>query len=196
MTAVAILDLGYGNTRSVALAFERLGAKPEMVRSPREAADAERLVLPGVGAAASAMARLRQTGIDMVIAQRTKPTLGICLGMQLLFERSEEGGGTALLGLLPGGVSALAPAAGAPVPNMGWSKLGDVTPDIGLAEGDQVYFAHGFVCPDSPATAARACHGARSFPAALRRGRLWGTQFHPERSSRPGASFLEAFLES
>lgn len=194
MIALAILDLGYGNTRSVALAFERLGAAPVLTRSAHEIAEAERLVLPGVGAAASAMARLRETGLGQLIAGRTKPTLGICLGMQLLFERSEEDGGTNLLGILPGSVSALVAAPGAPVPNMGWCAVGDVAPGLGLADGDQLYFAHSFVCPDGPATAARARHGNRSFVAALRDGARWGAQFHPERSSDAGASFLKAFL--
>lgn len=194
MSAVSILDLGYGNTRSVALAFERLGAAPLLTRSPGEAASAERLVLPGVGAAASAMARLRETGLDRAIAARTGPTLGICLGMQLLFERSEEDGGTPLLGLLPGTVAALEPGPAAPVPNMGWCALFDVEPGLGLADGDQLYFAHSFVCPESPATAARSRHGARSFVAALRDGPRWGAQFHPERSSVAGARFLAAFL--
>lgn len=194
MTALAILDLGYGNTRSVALAFGRLGVAPLLTDRPDAAASAERLVLPGVGAAASAMARLRETGLDRVIAGRTGPTLGICLGVQLLFDHSEEDGGTALLGLLPGTVAALSPAPGAPVPNMGWCALGEVAPGLGLADGDQLYFAHSFVCPDSPATAARARHGDRGFVAAVRDGPRWGAQFHPERSSAAGANFLKAFL--
>lgn len=194
MTAVAILDLGYGNTRSVALAFERLGVAPLLTDRSDAAASAERLVLPGVGAAASAMARLRDTRLDRVIAERTRPTLGICLGMQLLFDRSEEDGGTALLGLLPGTVAALSPAPGAPVPNMGWCALGEVVPGLGLADGDQLYFAHSYACPDGPATAARAHHGDRGFVAAVRDGPRWGAQFHPERSSAAGANFLKAFL--
>lgn len=194
MSAVSILDLGYGNTRSVALAFERLGVAPVLIRSLGEAASAERLVLPGVGAAASAMASLRDTGLDRIIAARTAPTLGICLGMQLLFERSEEDSGTPLLGLLPGTVAALDPGPAAPVPNMGWCALHDVEPGLGLGDGDQLYFAHSFVCPDGPATAARSRHGARSFVAALRDGPRWGAQFHPERSSVAGARFLNAFL--
>lgn len=194
MTQVAILDLGYGNTRSVALAFERLGAAPVLTQCKRVAAKAERLVLPGVGAASSAMASLRQAGLDRVIVERTKPTLGICLGVQLLFEHSEENAGKPLLGVLPGRVSALTSGPGAPVPNMGWCVLADVAAGLGLVEGDQLYFAHSFVCPEGPATAARAHHGQRSFVAAVRDGPRWGAQFHPERSSRAGANFLAAFL--
>lgn len=194
MTALAILDLGYGNVSSVALAFERLSASPVLTKCRREAATADRLILPGVGAAASAMSRLRETGLDQVIAMRTKPTMGICLGMQLLFERSEEDGGTPLLGLLPGIVTALAASPGAPVPNMGWCALADVAPGMGVIDGDQLYFAHSYVCPESPVTAAHARHGKRRFPAMLRDGPRWGAQFHPERSSRAGANFLAAFL--
>ena len=196
MTTLAILDLGYGNVRSVALAFARLGAEPVLTSDPTAALGADRLVLPGVGAAANAMQRLCETGLDQVIAQRTRPTLGICLGMQLMFRRSEEDGGTALLRLLEGTVAALEAGPGAPVPNMGWCALEDVANNLGLKEGDQLYFAHGFACPDGPATAARARHGGHVFPAALRDGPHWGAQFHPERSSAAGARFLSAFLRA
>lgn len=196
MTGLVILDLGYGNTRSVALAFQKLGCQPTLTAAPSVAASAERLVLPGVGAASCAMARFRETGLDEVLRDRTAPTLGICLGMQLLFESSEEDGGTSLLGLLPGTVAALDPVPGAPVPNMGWCGIFETQSGLGVADGEHLYFAHGFACPDGPATAARTAHGNRQFPAALRAGPLWGAQFHPERSSAAGARFLSAFLAS
>lgn len=196
MTSLVILDLGYGNTRSVALAFERLGQQPVLTADPPVAASAERLVMPGVGAASSAMTRFRETGLDEVIRRRTAPTLGICLGMQLLFEESEEDGGTSLLGLLPGTVAALEPASSAPVPNMGWCALSDVQPGLGVADDEHLYFAHSFACTDGPYTAARAIHGNTAFPALVRAGPLWGAQFHPERSSAAGARFLSAFLAS
>ena len=194
MSDLVILDLGYGNTRSVALAFERLGVSATLSSDPATVAGAARAVLPGVGAAGAEMARLRATGLGRTLAERTAPTLAICLGMQLLFDRSAEDGGVDLLGLMRGTVKALRPARGYPVPHMGWSALDQVAPGLGLDTGDQLYFAHGFACPDGPATAAVATYGAATIPAALRSGPWWGAQFHPERSSAAGARFLQAFL--
>ena len=193
MTALAILDLGYGNVDSIRLAFARLGVEAELI-SDAEAADrAERLVLPGVGAAGYAMGKLRDAGLIEALKRRTKPLLGICLGMQMMFEASDEGD-TPLLGLIPGRVRALDPAPGRPVPHMGWTRI-DEAQAVGLAAGDYVYFAHGFACDDGPATAARATYG-RVIPAAVRQDHLWGAQFHPERSSTAGARFLQAFLDA
>jgi len=196
MSELVILDLGYGNTRSVALAFERLGAAAALSSDPLVVDRAARVVVPGVGAAAVAMARLREHRIDRVLRYRTRPTLGICLGMQLMFEQSEEDGGTALLGLLPGTVAAIRPSPGFPVPHMGWSALEGLSPGMGLQSGDHVYFAHGFACPDGPATAARASYGQATIPAVIRSDAWWGAQFHPERSSVAGSRFLQAFLRS
>lgn len=196
MSTLVILDLGYGNVRSVAVAFERLGADPHLTSDISVADAADRLVLPGVGAAGIAMARLRASGLDRLIAERTRPMLGICLGMQLLFEESEEDGGTPLLGLVPGRVTAIAPEPAYPVPHMGWSRVDDPAGGIGLKPGDYCYFAHGFACPDGQAIAASTDYGGSRIPAALRYGPYWGAQFHPERSSEAGARFLKAFLDS
>jgi len=193
VTALAILDLGYGNTESIRLAFARLGVEAALVRDAGGAEAADQLVLPGVGAAGYAMERLRDAGLDEALKRRTKPLLGICLGMQMLFETSDEGD-TQLLGLIPGRVRALEPVPGLPVPHMGWTKI-EQADGVGLIAGDHVYFAHGFACDDGPATAARVTYG-RPIPAAIRHGHLWGAQFHPERSSAPGAAFLEAFLNA
>jgi glutamine amidotransferase len=193
VTALAILDLGYGNVDSIRLAFARLGVEAELTCDPAVARDAERLVLPGVGAAAFAMDKLRGAGLVEPLRERRRPTLGICLGMQMMFEASEEGDAL-LLGLVPGRVRALAAAPGRPVPHMGWSRI-EQADGVGLAVGDYVYFAHGFACDDGPATAARVTYG-QQIPAALRQGHLWGAQFHPERSSTAGARFLTAFLEA
>jgi len=194
VTALAILDLDYGNTESIRLAFQRLSIEAVLTDDPQVAEQAERLVLPGVGAAGFAMAKLRGKGLVEPLKRRTKPLLGICLGMQLMFDASDEGD-TPCLGLIPGRVGAMVPAAGRPVPHMGWTKIEDAVSGIGLAAGDYVYFAHGFACPDTPATAAHATYGG-PIPAVIRSGNLWGAQFHPERSSRAGASFLKAFLAS
>ena len=191
---LAILDLGYGNTDSIRLAFARLGVEAALVSDPAAAEAAERLILPGVGAAGYAMHKLREAGLVDPLKRRTKPLLGICLGMQMLFETSDEGD-TPLLGLIPARVRALEPAPGQPVPHMGWTQIDDASPGIGLAAGDYVYFAHSFACDDGPATAARVTYG-RPIPAAIRHANLWGAQFHPERSSAAGASFLKAFLSA
>ena len=193
MSELAILDLGYGNTDSIRLAFARLGAEAELVSDAGAVERAERLVLPGVGAAAFAMRQLAANGLVEPLKRRSKPLLGICLGMQMLFEHSDEGD-TPLLGLISGRVRALEPAPGVPVPHMGWTRL-DEASGVGLSVGDYVYFAHGFACDDGPATAARATYG-RPIAAAVRQGHLWGAQFHPERSSAAGARFLQAFLAS
>ena len=191
MTALAILDLGYGNVDSIRLAFARLGVEADLTADPQVAADCERLVLPGVGSADFAMAKLREARLVEPLRKRTKPLLGICLGMQMLFDASDEGD-VDLLGLIPGRVSALQPAPSRPVPHMGWTRIESAS-GVGLDVGDYVYFAHSFACDDGPATAARVTYG-RAIPAAVRHDHLWGAQFHPERSSAAGARFLAAFL--
>lgn len=194
MTALAILDLGYGNTDSVRLAFQRLGVEAVLTADPAVAGAVERLVLPGVGAAGFAMQRLAECGLVDTLRQRSKPMLGICLGMQLMFDASDESD-TRCLGLVPGRVRAMQAAPGRPVPHMGWTRIDEAVGGTGLSAGDYVYFAHSFACDDDVATAARVTYGA-PFPAALRQRNLWGAQFHPERSSGAGASFLQAFLAS
>jgi glutamine amidotransferase len=192
VTALALVNLGCGNLGSVGLAFERLGVTPTVTEDPQAIASADKVILPGVGAAGFAMERIEALRLRHLLTGLTQPLLGICLGMQLLFERSEEED-VACLGLLPGSVRKLTPAPDRPVPHMGWSRL-DVTSDqIGLSDGDYVYFAHSYACPDGEETAAAADYGRR-IPAAVRRGNLWGAQFHPEKSAAPGRRFLEAFL--
>lgn len=197
MSEVAILAYGAGNVASVQFALERLGAKVRLTDEPRAVAEAERLVLPGVGAAGYAMGRLRE--LDLVEAVRAfpRPLLGVCLGQQLLFETSEEGNGVDMLGLFPGTVRALTPAADRPVPHMGWSRLALAHPDPlldGLEDGAWAYFVHSFVCPDGDATLARADYGG-PVPAVVRSANRWGCQFHPERSAAAGARILRNFLE-
>lgn len=194
MTSLALINLGCGNLGSVGLAFERLGVEPLVTDDPGRIASADRIVLPGVGAAGYAMERIDALNLAPVLREAAQPLLGICLGMQLLFARSEEEN-VDCLGLLPGEVLALKPAPGRPVPHMGWSRLDVSDPTIGLRTGDYVYFAHSFACDDGPHTAAAADYG-RPVPASVRRGNIWGAQFHPEKSAEPGRRFLEAFLAS
>ena len=191
---VALVDLGYGNIGSVEIALRRLGAEVLRTAEPGAIRAADRVVLPGVGAAGYAMGRIEALALRETLTTLKQPLLGICLGMQLLFEASEEDG-AACLGLIPGKVRRLDPAPGLPVPHMGWSRLearGDVP---GLATGDYVWFAHSFACDDGPWSTAVTDYG-RPIPAAVRRKNVSGAQFHPERSSAAGARFLKAFLGS
>jgi len=195
VTGVALLDYGAGNLASVQFAFERLGARVHRVSDAGAIDAAERLVLPGVGAAAWAMGRLDALGLSDPIRAFPRPLIGLCLGQQLLFESSAEGD-VPMLGLIPGQVIPLTPGPGLTVPHMGWSALSDLADDPlteGVEDGAYVYFVHGFACPDGPATLARARHGT-PFPAMVRQGNRWGCQFHPERSSTTGARILSNFL--
>ncbi len=197
MTEVTILSYGAGNVASVQFALERLGATVRLTADPAAVADAERLILPGVGAAGYAMSRLRDLSLVEPIRAFERPLLGVCLGQQLLFESSDEGGSTDLLGMIPGRVRPLSPGPGLPVPHMGWSRLSRLRDDPlldGVEDGAWAYFVHAFVCPDGPATLARADYGG-PVPAVVRAGNRWGCQFHPERSAAAGARILKNFLE-
>ena len=189
-----MIELGCGNTGSVGMALERLGVAAELTSDPAVVASADKVLLPGVGAAGFAMEQIGRLGLEDTLKGLTVPALGICLGMQLLFERSEEDG-VDCLGIMPGSVRKMDPAPGRPIPHMGWSKLEVVDPAIGIDDGDYVYFAHSFVCDDGPQTIARADYG-RPIPAAVRKGNWTGAQFHPERSGKVGARFLETWLKS
>lgn len=197
MTEVAVLAYGAGNTASVQFALERLGATVRLTNDPSAVAEAERLILPGVGAAGYAMDRLAALGLIEPICAFSRPLLGVCLGQQLLFQTSEEGKSVPLLGLIPGAVRRLEPGPGLTVPHMGWSRLTAVRPDPlleGVPDGAYAYFVHGFVCPDGPASIARADYGG-PVPAVVRSANRWGCQFHPERSAAAGARILRNFLE-
>lgn len=194
---VAIVHLGAGNTASVQFALERLGADVVVTSDAAVIADAERVVLPGVGAAGYAMERMGALGLTDIIKSFDRPLLGLCLGQQLLFAESEENGGATLLGFIPGRVTRMPVRDDLPVPHMGWSRLGGLTDDPvleGIGEGDYAYFVHSYVCPETSATIARADYGAE-VPAMVRSGNRWGCQFHPERSAKAGARILQNFLE-
>jgi len=190
---LAIVDIGYGNVGSIGVAFERFGLVPEVASDPERIAGADKVVLPGVGAAGHAMEQIAARGLTGTLRALGQPLLGICLGMQLLFEASDEDDARCL-GLIPGRVRALEPAEGRPVPHMGWSRLAVRDESLGLRDGDYVYFAHGYACDVGPETVASADYG-REIPAAVRSGNRIGAQFHPERSSEAGARFLKAFLD-
>lgn len=193
-----IIDSGGANLASLRFALERQGARARLARSPRDLDGAARAILPGVGAAADAMSRLQASGLGDAVRRYERPLLGICLGMQLLFERSDEGD-TRCLGLLPGRVTALVPAAGKPVPHMGWNTLQIARPDPlldGLGADDWVYFVHGYhvAAADAGAALLASIDYGVSVTAAVRHGNLMGVQFHPERSGAAGARLLANFL--
>ncbi|MCW4455102.1 imidazole glycerol phosphate synthase subunit HisH [Flavobacterium sp. MXW15] len=197
MTDVALIDAGGANLGSVRYALERLGVSPRLVSDAAGLAGAERVILPGVGAAPPGMARLRAQGLVEPLRQLQVPLLGICLGMQLLFERSEEGE-VECLGLVPGVVRRLHPATGIRVPHMGWNRLLPLreSPLLdGVAERASAYFVHSYAAPLTADSVAACDHGGL-FTAVVQRGRYCGAQFHPERSADTGARILRNFLET
>jgi len=194
----AIIDTSTANIASVGFALDRLGADHVLARTPDEAAGCERLILPGVGAAGPAMAHLDESGWSEALRREVRPVLGLCLGMQLLFEWSDESA-CPLLGLIPGRVERLEPGEAGPWPHMGWNALTDLTPGEpllrGVHEGERVYFVHGFHVRPGPFSAAATQYGA-PVTAIARKDHVAGCQFHPERSAAPGARILKNFLES
>jgi glutamine amidotransferase len=192
---VVLIDSGGANIGSVRYALERLGVSARLTADAVEIASADRVILPGVGAAPAAMARLYELGLVEVVRGLRQPLLGICLGMQLLFEASDEGD-VECLGLLPGRVRRLRPAPGVRVPHMGWNGLQPLRDDpllAGIDAGEQAYFVHSYAAPVSGDTLASCEHGA-AFAAVVRRGHCFGAQFHPERSASVGARLFENFL--
>ncbi|HNV78104.1 MAG TPA: imidazole glycerol phosphate synthase subunit HisH [Thermomonas sp.] len=196
MTTLALVDAGGANLGSVRYALERLGVEARIVRDGDGLCDAGRIILPGVGAAAPAMALLRERGLVEPLRAATVPLLGICLGMQLLFESSDEGD-VACLGLLPGRVRKLRGGPGLRVPHMGWNGLEHVRDSAlldGVADGASTYFVHGYAAPVTADCVAACTHGER-FAAMVQRGNVAGAQFHPERSATVGAQLLSNFLQ-
>lgn len=197
MSAVGLIDAGGANLGSVRYALDRLGVDVRMVRDPSALQGLQRVILPGVGAAAEGMRRLHAQELVRPLRALQVPLLGICLGMQLLFEHSEEGE-VECLGLLPGIVRRLHPAVGVRVPHMGWNTLLALreSPLLeGVPAGASAYFVHGYAAPVTSDTVA-ACHHGGLFTAVVQRGRLCGAQFHPERSAGAGARILHNFIEN
>ena len=196
MSDVALIDAGGANLGSVRYALERLGADVRLVRDAQGLVGARRVILPGVGAAAPAMLRLHGQGLVEPLRQLQVPLMGICLGMQLLFERSEEAG-VDTLGLIPGVVRKLVPACGIRVPHMGWNRLLSLRPSRllhGIPERASAYFVHSYAAPLNAHTVAACDHGGL-FTAVVEQGRYFGAQFHPERSGETGSLMLRNFLE-
>jgi glutamine amidotransferase len=195
---ILVLDYGMGNLRSVEKALEHVGARAAIGADPEAVRAADGLILPGVGAFPRAMERIRATGLDELIVGRAAagtPILGICLGLQLLFERSDELGGAVGLGLLPGAVTAL-DSPGLKVPHIGWAPVRwerDSRLTAGIPSETPFYLVHSFVArPSAADTLGTAEYGER-FAAAAERGNVFGVQFHPEKSSAAGLRLLANF---
>jgi glutamine amidotransferase len=200
MTAVALVDYGMGNRRSVEKALEHVGARVLRTADHDEIRSADGVIVPGVGAFPEAMRRLRAAGLADVIAERHAagaPVLGICLGMQLLFERSEEHEGAEGLGLLAGEVVRLE-APGRKLPHIGWNLVRFARPGElveGLGEAAAFYHVHTFVCRTSdPAVVVGEGDYGQRFPSIVESGNAYGAQFHPEKSSRDGLALLANFV--
>ena len=193
---LAIIDSGGANISSVIHALKRLGAEPVFTSDAATIRTADRVLLPGVGAAGAAMTRLKELGLIQCIRELQQPVLGICLGMQLLFEKSKEDD-TRCLGVIPGTLQKMKTSTGIRVPHMGWNTTTSKKPDpllAGLPEQPWYYFVHSYCAPIGPETLATCLHG-ESFAAIVRQGNFCGAQFHPERSARNGARLLANFLE-
>ena len=192
---VVLVDAGGANIGSVNYALERLGVSARLSADAAVISAADRVILPGVGAAPVGMRRLRELALVEVVRSLRQPLLGICLGMQLLFDSSEEGD-VECLGLLPGRVARMQPQPGVRVPHMGWNGLDVLRDDpllAGLDAEASAYFVHSFAAPVTADTIATCTHGV-AFAAVVRRGNCQGAQFHPERSGAIGARLLENFL--
>lgn len=199
--AVAIVDYGMGNLHSVSKAVERLGYTSLVTADAAEILAADSVILPGVGAFGDAMEHLRESGMDTVVraaAAAGQPLLGICLGMQLLFDSSEEHGEHQGLGLLPGSVVRFAPRDGYKVPHMGWNRLSFRQPEselvAGLTEG-HVYFVHSYhALPAADSDLIAVTDYGHPVTAIVGRGNVYGMQFHPEKSGELGIKLLDHFL--
>ncbi|MEJ5208195.1 imidazole glycerol phosphate synthase subunit HisH [Denitratimonas sp. CY0512] len=197
MMRVAVIDAGGANIGSVRYALDRLGVASVLTADADVIVASERVILPGVGAAKVAMARLRELDLIETIRSLQQPLLGICLGMQLLFDSSEEGE-VETLGLLAGRVTKLPEATGIRIPHMGWNQLAirRESPLLaGIESGAACYFVHSYAAPVTQDCIASSAHGL-PFAAVVQRGNVAGAQFHPERSGAVGARLLQNFIRN
>jgi len=192
--SVVVVDSGGANISSVMHALRRLGVEPAFTAEAQAISRASRVILPGVGSAGRAMQVLQAHGLVEVIRALTQPVLGICLGMQLLFESSEEDS-AGLLSIIPGRLTRLPESPRFRVPHMGWNRLKSARPDAfsDPLHGAWVYFVHSYAAPLGSWTLASSFHG-REFSALVRQKNFYGAQFHPERSAAAGAGLLQRFL--
>lgn len=197
---IAIIDYGMGNLRSVQKALEAVGQDAVVASDPDRIRGASKVILPGVGAFADAIAELRRTGLGEAFVEAVragKPCLGVCLGLQLLFDVSEEDGEHRGLGLLPGRVVRFAPEPGLKVPHMGWNALRARKPSPlleGLEPDPSVYFVHSYYArPDDPRDVIAEANYPRPFAAMVGRDNLTAAQFHPEKSQRVGLAMYANF---
>jgi imidazole glycerol-phosphate synthase subunit HisH len=191
---LVLLDSGGSNLGSVQAAFARLGIDAPVTSDPNKIKNATHIILPGVGAARVSMNRLRENGLIDIVPTIRQPLLGICVGMQLLFESSDESD-TQCLGVLPGRVKKLPQQQGIRIPHMGWNRL-VVNTKHTLCDGlqdENVYFVHSYAADVSEFSLASTNHGA-PFSAIVQKDNVMGAQFHPERSGKAGAQLLKNFL--
>ena len=190
-----IIDTGCANITSVRCAMERLDIEVIVSRDPQVIKSASHVILPGVGTAGAAMAKLEQFNLIELIQGLTQPVLGICLGMQLLSKASAERN-VDCLGLIDANVAPLEKVADLPLPHMGWNKLGALTGPLfnGLDQDSYVYFVHSYALPVGDYTLA-SCQYGQTFSAAIGKDNFYGVQFHPERSGKVGAQILKNFVE-
>lgn len=199
---IGIVDYGVGNIFSLCSSFDKIGFHAELIREPEKLALCDRVILPGVGAFGDARAKLRASGMEEVLMkeiEKGKPMLGICLGMQLLFEKSYEFGEYEGLGLVKGSIRPITDVIpeDLPVPHIGWNALDFTENELFkyIKKGDFVYFVHSFYGADcEESVIATTEYGAR-LTAAVRSGNVWGVQFHPEKSADVGLNILRAFCE-
>jgi glutamine amidotransferase len=202
MATIAVIDYDMGNLHSACKGLALAGARPHITKAVADLEAADALVLPGDGAFDPAMRHLRQTGLVEPIRRAIasgKPFLGICLGLQLLFEGSDEGVEPGL-GIIPGRIRKFQPEPGIAIPHMGWNQLTLTQPDCplwrGIADGDWVYFVHSYYAEpaDAAINAALVTHGRQTVTAAIARDNLWAMQYHPEKSAPAGLTMLANFV--